>query len=173
MVKIGVPAPSAAVIWAYGTRTLTGFTGTPRSDLVGADEAIYTRLDAKITTRASTLAEPPTTFETARVTLTAGAFSWEEGPWVQLVSATAAKVKALLVILTLASDAVEEYRVDIGTGAAGAESALIEDLTFKQREETAVYFLPVEIAAGTRVAARCSHELGDQSLECAVIFLEE
>jgi len=173
MVKVGVPAPSAAEIWAYGTRTLTGFTGTPRSDLVGADEAIYTRLDAKITTRASTLAEPPTTSESARVTLTAGLGAWVEGSWVQLVPATAARVKALLVILTLASDSVQEYRVDIGIGAAGAESVLISDLSFKQREETAVYFLPVEIAAGTRVAARCSHALGDQSLECAVIFLEE
>jgi len=53
MVKIGVPAPSAAEIWAYGTRTLTGFTGTPRSDLVGADEAIYTRLDVAVSTRPS------------------------------------------------------------------------------------------------------------------------
>lgn len=26
-----------AVIWAYATRTLTGFTGTPRSDLMGED----------------------------------------------------------------------------------------------------------------------------------------
>jgi len=36
-------------IWSYVTRTLTRFTGTPRSDLVGADEPIYTRLDKKIT----------------------------------------------------------------------------------------------------------------------------
>jgi len=42
MVKIGVPAPSAAEIWAYGTRTLTGFTGKPRTDLVGSDSAIWT-----------------------------------------------------------------------------------------------------------------------------------
>jgi len=36
-------------VWEYITRTLTGFTGTPRSNLVGADEPIYTRLDKKIT----------------------------------------------------------------------------------------------------------------------------
>jgi len=42
-----------AEVWAYGTRTLTGFTGTPRSDLVGADEAMYTRLDVAVSTRSS------------------------------------------------------------------------------------------------------------------------
>jgi len=40
-------------VWEYGTRTLTGFTGTPRSDLVGLDEAIYTRLDVAVSTRSS------------------------------------------------------------------------------------------------------------------------
>jgi len=42
---VTVPAPSSSDIWTYVTRTLTRVTGTPRSDLVGADEAIYTRLD--------------------------------------------------------------------------------------------------------------------------------
>jgi len=49
MVKIGVPAPSAADIWAYGTRTLTGFTGTPRSDLVGSDAAIWAHATRELT----------------------------------------------------------------------------------------------------------------------------
>jgi len=48
------PRPAtAAEVWAYGTRTLTGITGTPRSDLVGADQAIYTRLDVAVSTRSS------------------------------------------------------------------------------------------------------------------------
>jgi len=49
MVKIGVPAPSAADIWAYGTRTLTGFTGTPRTDLVGSDSAIWAHATRELT----------------------------------------------------------------------------------------------------------------------------
>jgi len=40
-------------VWTYATRTLTGFTGTPRTDLVGLDEAIYTRLDVAVSTRSS------------------------------------------------------------------------------------------------------------------------
>jgi hypothetical protein len=54
---------TAGEIWTYPTRTLTGFTGGPRSDLIGADEALYTYystaraqkldyLDASISTRA-------------------------------------------------------------------------------------------------------------------------
>jgi len=48
MVKIGYKVLLAADVWTYTPRTLTGFTGTPRTDLVGADESIHTRLDKKI-----------------------------------------------------------------------------------------------------------------------------
>jgi len=48
MVKIGYKVLLAADVWTYTPRTLTKITGTPRSDLVGADENIYTRLDEKV-----------------------------------------------------------------------------------------------------------------------------
>jgi len=60
-----VGGATADEVWAYATRELTGFTGTPRSDAVGADESIdahgYTtvraglldNLDAAISTRSS------------------------------------------------------------------------------------------------------------------------
>jgi len=48
MVKIGYKVLLAADVWTYTPRGLTKFTGTPRSDLVGADESIYTRLDKKV-----------------------------------------------------------------------------------------------------------------------------
>jgi hypothetical protein len=59
--RIATPAD----VWTYATRTLTGFTGTPRSDLIGADESLdahgYTstrasrldNLDAAVSTRAT------------------------------------------------------------------------------------------------------------------------
>jgi len=40
MPRISPPTITASAIWAYGTRTLTGITGTPRIDLTGADEAL-------------------------------------------------------------------------------------------------------------------------------------
>jgi len=49
MVKIGYKVLLAADVWTYTPRTLTGFTGKPRSELVGADECIYTRLNRKAT----------------------------------------------------------------------------------------------------------------------------
>jgi hypothetical protein len=54
-----------SVIWNYSTRTLTGFTGTPRADLIGADHSLdahgYTStragrldyLDVAVSTRSS------------------------------------------------------------------------------------------------------------------------
>ena len=54
-----------AVIWTYSTRTLTGFTGTPRSDLLGVDSDLATigytsaraarldNLDVAVSTRSS------------------------------------------------------------------------------------------------------------------------
>jgi hypothetical protein len=54
-----------AVIWSYSTRTLTGFTGTPRSDLLGTDSDLATigytsaraakldNLDVAVSTRSS------------------------------------------------------------------------------------------------------------------------
>jgi len=60
---------SAADVWAVGTRTLTGFTGTPRSDLVGADEPVYTRLDVAVSTRATAGDSPdPAYYTTTRAT---------------------------------------------------------------------------------------------------------
>jgi hypothetical protein len=63
------PRPTAtidpSVIWNYSTRTLTGFTGTPRTDLLGSDQSLasigYTsaraakldNLDVAVSTRSS------------------------------------------------------------------------------------------------------------------------
>ena len=56
---------TASEVWGYATRELTGITGTPRTDLVGANERLDTHgytaaraakidnLDAAITTRSS------------------------------------------------------------------------------------------------------------------------
>jgi len=53
MVKIGFKILLAKDVWEISPRELTKFTGAPRTDLVGLDESIYTRLDDKITTRAT------------------------------------------------------------------------------------------------------------------------
>lgn len=64
-----VAGATAAEVWAYATRTLTGFTGTPRADLIGADESLDTHgytsaragkldyLDVAVSSRSSHSAE--------------------------------------------------------------------------------------------------------------------
>jgi len=47
--RIATPAE----IWAYSPRELTAFVGAPRTDLVGVNEAIYTRLDTTVSSRSS------------------------------------------------------------------------------------------------------------------------
>ena len=73
-----------AVIWTYSTRTLTGFTGTPRSDLLGVDQSLdaigYTsaraakldNLDVAVSTRSSHTAADVWAVTTRTLTSLAG-----------------------------------------------------------------------------------------------------
>jgi len=65
---VSVPGATSTDVWAYVTRTLTRLTGTPRTDIVGADEAIYTRLD-------ETLSGKLTFDDAIPATPTAGSFA--------------------------------------------------------------------------------------------------
>jgi len=44
-----VGGASAAQVWAYATRTLTAFTGQPRTDVVGADNALWANATRTLT----------------------------------------------------------------------------------------------------------------------------
>jgi len=46
---VAPPGVTAESIWTYVSRTLTGFTGTPRSDLVGSDSAIWAHATRELT----------------------------------------------------------------------------------------------------------------------------
>jgi len=73
-----------AVIWTYSTRTLTGFTGTPRSDLLGVDQSLATigytsaraakldNLDVAVSTRSSHTAADVWAVTTRTLTSLAG-----------------------------------------------------------------------------------------------------
>jgi hypothetical protein len=73
-----------AVIWTYSTRTLTGFTGTPRSDLLGLDQDLATigytsaraskldNLDVAVSTRSSHTVEDIWGYATRTLTSLAG-----------------------------------------------------------------------------------------------------
>ena len=62
----------ASAVWAHSTRTLTGLTGQPRIDLVGADEPVYTRLDVAVSTRSTLTASEVWGHATRTLTSLAG-----------------------------------------------------------------------------------------------------
>jgi hypothetical protein len=82
------PRPTATVdpstIWNYSTRTLTGFTGQPRTDLLGTDQSLATigytsaraakldNLDVAVSTRSSHSAADVWTVTTRTLTSLAG-----------------------------------------------------------------------------------------------------
>jgi hypothetical protein len=61
-----------AAVWNFSTRTLTGFTGQARADLVGLDEPVYTRLDVPVSTRSSHTAADVWAVATRTLTSLAG-----------------------------------------------------------------------------------------------------
>jgi hypothetical protein len=73
-----------AVIWTYSTRTLTGFTGAPRADLLGVDQDLATigytsaraakldNLDVAVSTRSSHTVADIWGYETRTLTSLAG-----------------------------------------------------------------------------------------------------
>ena len=79
-----------------------------------------------------------------------------KGAWVQLTAATADE--ATWIEVTLAPNSSGgRYMVDIGLGAAAAEVVLLPNLMFDSSlaaNSAAVYRFPVNIPAGTRIAAR-------------------
>lgn len=79
-----------------------------------------------------------------------------KGSWVQLTASSTLSAQAILVTVFF-SNVVEDFLVDIATGGAGAESAIINNLMFHERGNggsTQCYYIPIPIASGTRISAR-------------------
>lgn len=88
-----------------------------------------------------------------------------KGSWSELTASTTATTKALMVAVAKPDFHTNQgstplWRVDIGTGAAASESVLIPDLFFSADTTLDMPMcpyvgpLPVEVASGTRLAAR-------------------
>jgi hypothetical protein len=98
------------------------------------------------------------TASTLGTSVTPSATAHTKGAWTPLVAASAADARAILVLISGdASSSVENYLVDIGTGGAGSETAVIQNLSHAGPTARLLtpYYLPLPLAAGTRVTARC------------------
>lgn len=142
---------------------LGGLTATQISNTVWAQ-----------TTRTLTSLPLPTTGESsgvAPVAVTAG--NGVKGAYVQLIAATAAASKHLIIMLL--TTAITQFAVDISTGAAGVEVVVIPNiivqLTTAVGSETFVVELPFAIPSGTRIAARAQSSAAN-TINVAVTVLE-
>jgi hypothetical protein len=89
--------------------------------------------------------------------VTAASSANSKGSWAQLIASTTRKVVGIVVLMH--QSGTGKFMVDIGTGASGSESVLIPDVYVNfggsYGAGSAAVFFPVQIPAGTRIAARC------------------
>lgn len=109
-----------------------------------------------------------------------------KGSWTEITASTSAEIDALAVMFGLGTSgetlaANQTWKVDIGTGGAGAETVVIPDITVRgtvgiDAAHPAVVRFPVSIAASTRIAARCQcsvNTAADRLLAVTIIGMQE
>lgn len=95
------------------------------------------------------------------VTVTANSTAHTKGSWTQLIASTTADASYIVIDAgDVSSSGVNTATLlDIGTGASGSESALIENIAIGGAARLAfraafAFGVPIKIASGTRIAAR-------------------
>jgi hypothetical protein len=107
----------------------------------------------------------------APILISSGAGANTKGSWVQLAASTAAASLKLIISIAPASGTNSRFAIDIGTGGAGSEVVKIPDLFVQnaQGQSVTVEVPFFNISAGTRVAARCSDNVGSVSVYISVL----
>lgn len=92
----------------------------------------------------------------ASSTLTSPGSANTKGSYTELITSLPYDVDGLL-ILTGTNSATNRFIIDIAVGGAGSEVVIFPDLLSNQMSRACTWVhLPVSLAAGTRVAGRCS-----------------
>lgn len=117
-----------------------------------------------------------TTGSSAGVTITAHASANTKGNWSELLSSTTARGDWLVVMLRPSTVATQAMACDLGVGASTAEKVLVPDLFVDSVGAVAqgvsrAYSLPLSVAAGVRLSARCQSTTGGGTLSCAVLVV--
>lgn len=116
---------------------------------------------------------------TGQVTITANASNNVDGAWAELRSASGNALYVAGIMLHDFSAASVTYNVSIGTGGAGAETVVCGPITITDSatNPTGMYFVPfmypIEIAASTRVAARCSCDTGGSTAQITLVVMQK
>jgi hypothetical protein len=79
-----------------------------------------------------------------------------KGSWAEIVAATAHDADGLLLVVTQSSSAALSHLLDFGVGGAGSETVILPDwLVSIGARMTAYTTIPIDLPAGSRIAARC------------------
>jgi hypothetical protein len=109
-------------------------------------------------------------------TVTAAASTNTKGSWTQLIASTTKKVVGLVVSISAGGSTVCSYMLDIGTGASGSEAVLIPNLFTRYGSaygwKSHSIFIPVQIPAATRIAARVQSSSASAYVNVGVSLME-
>ena len=97
-----------------------------------------------------------------------------KGNWTQLLASTAKKVSGIVVAIV--GGTVANILIDIGTGAAASETVLIPNIWACPNTGVGIWaktiFFPLELASGTRIAARCQSSPASANPRIGVMLME-
>lgn len=113
-------------------------------------------------------------FDTTNVRGTAVACgNGAKGSWVQLVASVPFDVAGVVIYLAAGSN--RDYLIDIGTGAAAAESVIVDNLYIPGRRSTSIgdgcIFLPLALSKGQRLVARGGSTATSQTAYVGIDFI--
>lgn len=101
---------------------------------------------------------------TSRGTSVTSGGAHTKGSWTQLDASTAEDTNLLVVAIRMASSGAHSVLVDIGVGAAAAETVVIPNLHVAGSGQDVNYFaIPVAIPAGSRISARSACSTATQA----------
>ena len=111
------------------------------------------------------------TSDTSGVTVTAHASGATKGSYSELIASTAFDADWLFIAFT--GDNSTRSLIDLAIGAGGSEVVIIENLLHDSEGSIANgqgYFLPIFIAAGSRLAVRMQSAVGGVVIECVLVY---
>jgi len=102
------------------------------------------------------------------ITVDPGGTANTKGAWSQITSSTTDEIRQIEIYMGKFSNTVDadaSFLLDIGIGGAGSEEVLISNIVFasntNEKLNGGLAVIPINIPAGTRIAARCQSSITD------------
>lgn len=116
------------------------------------------------------LSSTAVTASSTLIVITAHGSAHTKGSWTELISAAGHTATTYWIRLDMEGSntgGIRSFLIDIGTGGAGAESAVVSNIAFNDKgTASASITFPITISSGTRISARCQASTG--SATCTV-----